>query len=270
MRSNSLRRYVSHCGYAAQLTMMDPVTMVIGAAGATLLILIGLGMELTFVEHSLTRITFLGTMEITEVDFFLQKLLPRWIQTFCHLFLLGGIALVSSRWTARLKDPLLGVLLTSGVTRVEMLIAEFFGSLFGAAVGLALFAFGMTTILLCKGAGTGLVVAGSASLLWWLAILSSWTLLLTLLTDHPLSVMVILVAIVFLIGPLLSGLGMGDRPVLMAILWILPPAQSMADYSASLFQGQTPPALFLPPLTVAPAAFVLLSAELFERKDLHS
>jgi hypothetical protein len=248
--------------------MVDPVAVVIGATGGTLLILFGLGMEMTFEGNSLVRINFFKSVEITEVGFFLQRLLPRWVQTLCYLFLLGGIALVCARWAARLRDPLLGVLLASGATRVEILIYEFIGNLAGAAVGLALFTFGMITVLLCKGGGVGSVVAGTASLLWWLAVLSSWTLLLTLLTDHPLSVMVILVAIVFLIGPLLSGLAIRGRPELFAIVWILPPAQSMVDYSVSLFLNQPPPDLPLPPLTVAPAAFLLLSAEMFERKDL--
>jgi ABC-type transport system involved in multi-copper enzyme maturation permease subunit len=212
----------------------------------------------------------LGKVAITEVEFFSRMLLPRWIQSFDYLVLLGGIAVAAAGWIRLLHNPLVEILLTAGLSRRECVAWSFVGNLGAMAAHVLCFSLCVGIILLMKGLGGGIlpIIVGSLSVAWWMAIVLSWSLVVTMITDNQMSVLFVLVLIFFVIGPLIGAVNLDGRPLLVGLALVAPPTQAMVDWTTSMVIGQEPTSLPFLPVTLVPLSCLLLGGMLFERRDL--
>jgi len=270
MHFEPLRRGLGFSCYSARLLLVEPAMLVLAVAEVALLLVVGVGVGLEFEGGVLTGLTFLGRIEINEVVFFTRVLLPKWIQSFSYLALLGGIAVAATSWRSLLHDPLVGILLTTGLTRRECVAWSFVGNL-GAMSGHVLcFSLCVDIILLTKGLDGGVIpiILGSLSVVWWMAIVLSWSLVVTMVTDNQMSVLFVLVLIFFLIGPLIGAVNLNGRPFIAGLALVAPPTQAMVDWTTSMVIGRERANLPFFPVTLVPLSCLLLGGMLFQRRDL--
>jgi hypothetical protein len=269
MRFESLRRGVGVAWYAARLLLVEPVMLVVAVAEVALLLVIGAGIGLEFEDGTLTGMTIVGKIEITEVAFFTRMLLPKWVQAFGYLALLGGVAVAATSWMRLVHDPLFGILLTAGLTRRESVVWNYVGNLVAMTAHVLGFSLLVGVILHLKGWGGEMIpiILGSLSVAWWMGIVLSWSLVLTMITDNQMSVLILLILVFFLLGPLFSAVNLNGRPVLAGFALIAPPTQAMLDWTTSMIIGCRLTDLPLSPVTVAPAGCLLLGLLLFQRRD---
>jgi hypothetical protein len=270
MLSERFPRGIPIIRYVAYLTVMEPGLLVSEIAGITALALIAWGLEPEFDGTVLVTLRFFGSISIKEVPFFVGSLLPQWIELLVSLFLFCCMSLAGSRWLGLLHDPVTGLLLAQCTGRGEAFVWTLCG--LAGAVGSVLMVFYVAVAALLVARGIPFpacnLALGFASLMAWGILVFAWACLVAFLTEHPMSVLLLLVMIFFVIGPMLEGIQPVGRPLLWLLCGVLPPTHSLGEWTAKVVLGKDVPVLPLGPLVVTPLACLFLGYEAFRRRDL--
>ena len=270
MRCEPLLRGLAFERYAFRLVWAEPSMVVLAVVEASVMILIIFAVHLEFEADTMVALRIFGKVEIAEVQLFTSLLLPKWIQAFSYLAALSGIALSASIWSEMLNNPLLEQMLAIGINRWEAIVWKLIGTVAAFVANLTIFSLCAGAILTAKGwQGDVLpLLAAALSEAWWLTMICSWGLVMTMITDHPMSVLCLLTLVFFLLGPLVGSASQVGRPLLICLAMIVPPTGTMIDWTTLKAMGRELPEISLAATVATPVANTLLGILLFQRKDL--
>lgn len=248
--------------------LFQPTLLLASIVEIAVLLFLIFGIHFEVEQDTLLSIRLLGS-EIDQIALFLHNIVPNFVSFLAQILMFLFIVGSSNLYPELLKDPLLGVMLTKPLSRVNLFLSKYVGMVLGVSINIVMFSLFFALILSIKHGGTLFIspVIGALAFLTQYIVISAICSLFAILTESVTAVAVLGVGIYFLLGPLLSSTEMSTA-LLVGISLIVPKTGKLMEATRELLMGGQADAQEFLIAAIPAVIFFTIAAVLFNRRDL--